>query len=250
MEARACEPASQEMFEQLMTPLLSTEVRAVLEFGCGTGALARRLAQAAPRAQVYASDKSAGMLTVARHAAESEKIDNLHLALWDVLDEAAFPFAAKSFDLIVSSVVIPYLDDAQTTALIHRLAARLSARGLMVFLEQDVTTDTVNFPKIGLARGVLAKDARNLKRTIALGLRPIFREAGLHLLPRRSFLWTDETYGAYTRDLLERMADAASDQGRIKPEERDEWKKTLIDLAEAGDFYYGIVYHLIAGRRE
>jgi hypothetical protein len=49
---------------------------------------------------------------------------------------------------------------------------------------------------------------------------------------------------------LERFADAGSDQGRINPEEREQWKNTLEQLAGAGDFYYGIVYHLIAGRRQ
>jgi hypothetical protein len=111
-------------------------------------------------------------------------------------------------------------------------------------------TDTVNFPQFELVRGVLRKDLRNFKRTLALGLRPFLRDAGLQVLPRRSFLWTDDAYGAYTRDLLERFADAACDKGYIKPEERDEWKNSLEDLAGAGDFFYGIVYHRIAGKRK
>ena len=75
------------------------------------------------------------------------------------------------------------------------------------------------------------------------------RRAGLQVLPRRSFLWTDDLYGPYTRQLLETFADAACEAGRITPQERDEWKGTLLALAGAGDFYYGIVYHLVAGRR-
>ena len=37
-------------------------------------------------------------------------------------------------------------------------------------------------------------------------------------------------------------------KGFINLEKRDEWKKTLDDLAKSGDFYYGIVYHRVAGR--
>jgi SAM-dependent methyltransferase len=249
MEARAMEKASQEMFRHLVIPLLSPEVKTVLEFGCGTAALARRLARAAPRATVYASDKSDGMLKVARQAVEAEKIGNVVVGLWDVLDEKSFPFPTATFDLIVSSVVVPYLDDAETAAVIQRLSARLAPKGVLVFLEQDLATDTLNFPKSALVRSILAKEGRVLKRSLALGLRPLLREAGLEVLPRRSYLWTDDRYGAYTRDLLERLADAAHDRGRITPEEREEWKQTLNDLAKAGDFFYGIVYHLIAGRR-
>jgi SAM-dependent methyltransferase len=249
MEARAREPASQQMFAELVAPLLTPRVKTVLEIGCGTAALARRMARAAPQAVVYASDKSAGMLAAARHLADAEPAANLRLQLWDALDETGFPFPAESFDLIVSSVVVPYLDDAQTARLIQRLAARLAPGGVLAFIEQDLHTDTVNFPRPELFRGVLTRELRNLKRTLALGLRPLLREAGLQVLPRRSFLWTDDAYGAYTRELLETFADAACERGQISPAERDEWKQTLNDLAAAGDFYYGMVYHRVAGRR-
>jgi len=146
-------------------------------------------------------------------------------------------------------VVVPFLDDAETVALIGRLTSRLAPGGILAFVEQDWATDTVSVPQFALLREVLAKDSRDLKRTLALGLRPCLREAGLQVLPRRSYLWADDAYGAYARDLLERLADAARDRGRITPEERGAWKQTLDDLSRAGDFYYGIIYHLVAGRR-
>jgi SAM-dependent methyltransferase len=250
MEARAQEPASQAMFQQLVAPLLSSNVKTVLEFGCGTAALSRRIARAAPQAAVYASDKSAGMLAAARRLAETEGLSNLHFQAWDVLDESSFPFPTPQFDLIISSVVIPYLDDAQTAALIGRLASsHLAPGGILAFIEQDLTTDTVYFPRFDFLREVLTKDLRNLKQTLALGLRPILRQAGLEVLGRRSFLWTDDAYGAYTRELLETFGDAAYDRGHITAAQKEEWKKTLDDLAASGDFYYGMVYHCVAGRR-
>jgi SAM-dependent methyltransferase len=249
MEARSQEAASQEMFEQLIAPLLTAQVKTALEFGCGTAALSRRVARAAAQAVVYASDKSEGMLQVARQLIQSEQIDNIRLQVWDVLDETTFPFASAQFDLILSSVVIPYFDDAQIRAVIGRLSSRLSPGGILAFLEQDLSTDTVNFPRAEFFRGVLTRNVREAARSLAFGLRPVLRKAGLEVLPRRSFLWTDDAYGPYTRDLLERFADAAYDRGQIRLEEREEWKKTLEDLSRSGDFYYGMVYHLVAGRR-
>lgn len=248
MEARAQEPASREMFEALVTPLLTDQVTSVLEFGCGTAALSRRIARAGARRRVVASDKSDGMLEAAARLAEAEGLGNLRFQRWDVLDESAFPFPIPQFDLIISSVVAPYLDDDQTAALIGRLAARLSPGGVLAFIEQDLATDTVYYPGPELLRGVLTPDQRNFKRTLALGLRPVMRAQGLRMLPRRSFLWTDDAYGAYTCELLERFADVACERGSIRPDERDKWKKTLLALAASGDFYYGIVYHCISGR--
>jgi SAM-dependent methyltransferase len=249
MEARASEPASEEMFAQLIRPLLGLGVTNVLEVGCGTAALSRRVAAALPGATVYGIDKSQGMLAVAERFIREEGLGNVRLLSWDVTDEASFPAPAVPFDLILSSVVIPYLDDEQTSDLIQRLAARLKPGGVLAFMEQDLGTDTVHFPKYEILEAVLCKGTRDLKETLSLGLRPSLRAAGLELLPRRSFLWTSDRYGAYCRDLLERLADANRDRGRLTEEQTAEWKRTLEELDAAGDFYYGMVYHLVAGRK-
>ena len=250
MEDRAIAPASQTMFDSFVAPLLDPPPRRILEVGCGTAALSRRVAQKLPNATVHATDKSEGMLAAARGYAEQEPgVGTLILGLWDVLDPAAFPFeSGDGFDAILSSVMVPYLDDEQTAALVGDLSARLSPGGVLGFIEQDLTTDTVNFPDFDLLRRVYARDSRDLKKTLALGLHPYLRDAGLELLPRRSFLWTDDEYGPYTRELLERIADDALAEGRITAAERPRWTRTLEALAASGDFYYGIVYHRIAGR--
>lgn len=252
MEARAQEQASEAMFQQLVVPLLTespSQVKRVCEFGCGTAALARRIARFAPEMMVCASDKSAGMLGFAQRLIEQEGLTNLHLYAWDVLDEAAYPFPTAQFDLIISSVVIPYFDDDQAVELIAQFAAHLAPGGVLAFMEQDWMSDTVNYPGFDQANKVIGKDHRVYKQSLGLGLRPMLRRAGLELLPRRSFLWSDDAYGPYTRDLLERFADSAYDRRRITVKERDEWKQTLNKLAASGDFFYGMVYHLVAGRQ-
>lgn len=261
LEDRAREAASDAMFDELVVPLLEPSPANVLEVGCGTAALSRRIARLSPGAIVHATDKSEGMLAAAREYAESEARANagpnagvnaggkLILGRWDALDAGSFPFEpGLRFGLILSSVVVPYLDDEQTAALVRDLASRLAPGGVLAFVEQDLMTDAVNFPRFDLTRRVLARDERDLKTTLTLGLRPLLRGARLELLPRRSFLWTDDGYGPYTRELLARLADAALETGRITAAEREEWGNGLDDLADAGDFYYGLVYHRVAGR--
>lgn len=217
--------------------------------GGGTAALSRRLARALPGSVVYAADKSAGMLSFAAERAEGAS--NLHLGRWDVTEPADFPFeGAGPFGLILSSVLVPYLNDEQTAALVGDLASRLAPGGVLAFVEQDVMTDGVSFPRYELFSCVYARDTRELDATMALGLRPLLRWAGLTVLPRRSFLWTDEEYRPYTRELQAGLADAALRAGHITPEERAEWDVTLELQAAEGDFYYGLVYHRVAGRRE
>ncbi len=75
-------------------------------------------------------------------------------------------------------------------------------RGVLAFIEQDLATDTVYYPGEELHQTVLTKELRSKKRSLALGLRPVLREAGLSVMLRRLFLWTDDCYGAYACDLL------------------------------------------------
>jgi SAM-dependent methyltransferase len=248
MEARALEPASEAMFRELVAPLLAPGVRRVLDIGCGTGSLARRIARLAPDAEVVATDKSTGMLQVGELLAKSEGLSRVKFLPWDVMDEAAFPGGPGAFDLIVSSVMIIYLSEDDAENLIGRLARRLSPGGVLAFVEQDLMTDTIGEPSELFLR-VLAKDKRSFKRSQALGLRLILRNAGLELLPRASFLWSDENYGAYTRELLERFADSCRQGGGISADEADAFKKALDEQAARGDFYYGLVYHRIAARK-
>ncbi len=248
MEARAQEPASLAMFDALVRPLLIGEMRAVLDIGCGTASLARRIAAHLPNADVHASDKSAGMLKIAAHLAGAEGLARIRMAPWDVLEGSAFPFAETAYDLIVSSVMIVYLDEREAIDVVGRLAKRLKPGGVLAFIEQDLMTDAAN-DTTGLFLKVLEKDRRAIRPTQALGLARILKGAGLDVLPRASFLWTDDRYGAYTRELLERLADAAAARGAVTGGERASFKRVMDEHAAAGEFYYGLVYHRVAGRR-
>lgn len=246
MQARADEPASRAMFEALIEPRLkSRQFRRILEVGCGTGALARRIAMHSG-AEVFATDKSAEMI---RFASELTTSRNVNFAAWDATKNFEFPFGEGAFDLIVSSVVVPYLSDDETRALVRSLAARLCPSGLLFFLEQDLRTDSIAFPDPELCTRVLLKDERTIRPTMCLGLRAPMREAGLVLESTRSFLWTDSSYGPYLRDLLPRVADDALAAKRISVSERHFFCDSLDQMAENGDFHYSLVYHAIVGRR-
>jgi SAM-dependent methyltransferase len=247
MEARAQEPMSDAMFRALVLPLTSVDTRSVLELGCGTAALSRRLARVYHHAQIVAVDKSRGMLEAARALIEREGARNVQLAEWDVLEEDHFPFKVSRYNLILSSVLVPYLKEAETAGLVKRMVGRLEAGGILAFVEQDLMSDTL-FDPTGLARRVLAKEDRVIRKTQGLGLRRLLREEGLRLFPKQSFLWADERYGAYTRDLLGRMADAARSRGDLTEAEVERFKGTMEDLVRAGDFQYTMTYHLVAGR--
>lgn len=247
LEWRAQAPASQAMFDALVAPLLPTAGR-VLEVGAGSAPLVRKALRANPTLHGYATDKSAAMLQVAAKLAAGEGLKAFEAAPWDVTDAAAFPLGNAPFDLIVSSVMMPYLTDDESEAVIHDLARRLTPGGWLVFVEQEARTQFVHFPRrdFPILQGL---HRTGNKRTIGLGLRPLLRAAGLRLLPTASYLWTDTDYGPYVRDLMRRYGEDAERAGEITPTEHAEWRREIAALVAAGDYHYAMGYHRIAGQR-
>ncbi len=248
MEARSQVPASKDMFEFLLGPLLGEGVKTVLDVGCGTAPISRRIKAKRPELKVFACDKSAEMIRVAESLAKTEQLKGLEFKTWDVLNEGAFPFETKTFDLIVSSVMIPYFADEQIRDIVVRLAARLAPGGTLAFMEQDLMTDSLNYPD-DLVKKIFAKEQRATRSTLSLGLRNTLREAGLEILPNRSYLWTEAQYGAYVRDLLGRFLKANLANGSMTQQEVEKANQTLEIRATEGDFFYSLNYHLIAGRK-
>jgi 2-polyprenyl-6-hydroxyphenyl methylase/3-demethylubiquinone-9 3-methyltransferase len=89
-----------------------------LDAGCGTGTIARRLAQQGYR--VTAVDGSPRMIEAAKRAASGP--DSLPLCFLRVNDVAELPFADATFDAIVCSSVLEYVD---TPSLVLREFARV-----------------------------------------------------------------------------------------------------------------------------
>ena len=108
----------------LLALLPEVDGRRVLDLGCGAGQLARHLATLGA-AEVVGIDVSERMLALARAEWAHPRVTYRRGALEDV----AFP--AARFDLVVSSLVLHYVDDYR--GLVVRIAGWLAAGGVLVY---------------------------------------------------------------------------------------------------------------------
>ena len=69
------------------------------------------------------------MVPAPARLAAAEGLTAFQAAPWDVTDTAAFPFGGEPFNLIVSSVMMPYLTDEECAAVVADLAGRLTPGG-------------------------------------------------------------------------------------------------------------------------
>ena len=148
------EAAAASLREQARALNLQLSGARVLDFGCGTGLLAERLAPLA--AQVVALDPSSGM--IARLAAKIDgglaRVEAVHGVLDDeVLKRDAF---ARPFDLIVASSVCAFLDDYPGT--LRQLARLLRPGG--AFVQWDWELRAADEEPFGLSRQAVGEALR------------------------------------------------------------------------------------------
>ncbi|MGH8128153.1 MAG: peptide chain release factor N(5)-glutamine methyltransferase, partial [Gammaproteobacteria bacterium] len=92
-------PETELLVDLALERLPAEKASRVLDLGTGSGAIAIAIAHARPHACVFAVDRSAEALAVARGNAQRHNLDNLTFIHSDWLA----PFADERFDLIVSN---------------------------------------------------------------------------------------------------------------------------------------------------
>lgn len=109
--------------------LIPGSPRAVLDLGCGTGALAAEIAAAHPAARFTLLDGAQGMIEQAQRTLDG------HVEAALVQDFAA-PLPAGPFCAVVSALAIHHLDDAGKASLYRRAFDVLKPGGVLVNAEQ------------------------------------------------------------------------------------------------------------------
>ena len=110
----------------LQGELRDVEHPAVLDLGTGSGAIALALKNACPRARLWAGERSAGALAVARANAERLALD-VRFAQGDWWGALAGTPDAPVFDLVVSNPPYIAADDPHLAALTHEPLSALVA---------------------------------------------------------------------------------------------------------------------------
>jgi ubiquinone/menaquinone biosynthesis C-methylase UbiE len=133
MELRATDPQQQQMLSDYLSRIDFPPSAQVLEVGCGTGAISRRLGEVDGVAEVIGTDPSVGLLHRARALASGVP----HLSFREA-DGRELPFEDGGFDVVVAHTVVSHLPEPERlvaeAARVLRRAAR--SRSSMVTTPQ------------------------------------------------------------------------------------------------------------------
>ncbi|MEE8507537.1 MAG: class I SAM-dependent methyltransferase [Myxococcota bacterium] len=144
----------------------------VLDVGCGTGTLAVLLKKSVPEAHVVGLDADRAALEIARKKATEAEVEiEFHEALaWNA------PFEPKSFERVVSSLVLHHLRDRDKLRTLQKVRAWLRPGGELHIADWGKAQNAlmrVAFVSVQLLDG-FQTTTENVRR----GLVPVLRDAG------------------------------------------------------------------------
>jgi ubiquinone/menaquinone biosynthesis C-methylase UbiE len=155
-------------WDQITTDFIRSGMNG-LELGCGTGGLTCRMAKAG--AVVTAIDISPRMLSIASDTArEAGILEKIHFKRMDAT-RIADHFPARSFDLIVASLMMSELSVAERTVVLESCAGLIKPDGRLVLVDEVIPEGFLNRLKYNLFRVPLAFITWILTRTSTQPLR-------------------------------------------------------------------------------
>lgn len=206
----------------------------VLDAGCGTGAVTRRIARRIAPSNAIGVDLDEFFITKARAFAANEGIENVQFEVGDVTD---LQFSDSTFDLSYSRLVLMHVQDPIKT--VSELRRVTKSDGIVAVSDTDDDAMLI-YPPIPKSTELRNKSiewmkAKGVDRHIGKQLYDIFRQAGLksiRIIPFPFIITQEnaEALNAYVSNLkqsFEQIKDPLIEQGVITAVESDEVYKEL-----------------------
>lgn len=244
INARAEIPDQAQAHAALVEALAPTPSERLLDFGCGTGVIARRLAPLVGKdGAVVAVDISAGMLDFARTCGGPA-----HLR-YERYDGSALPFADDSFD--GGAIARTLLHVAQPHETLVELRRIIRPGGRLAILECDWGTMAVDHSDRTLTRRILdwrtdTVDGNNWmgRQLVARSLAAGWRISDIRVL---TTIGRDETTTHFGS--LRRCVELALQNRVIDQSEHDRWVGELDGRLAAGLFFATINEYIVVANK-
>lgn len=237
LEVRAADPQQRVMLNAYLSEVRLPNQAIALEIGCGTGAVARVLAEMPGVREVIGLDPSPVFVDQARKLSEGLPRLSFHTG-----DGRAVPFGDASFDAVVFHTTLCHLPNPEKAL---REAKRvLRTGGWLAVFDGDYLTATVAIDAFDpLQQAVDAMIANFVHNPwLMRNLGHILGSMGFTVTSLRSHGYTQTTEPAYMLTIIDRGADLLAGAGSIDPNQAEALKKEARRRVDAGAFFGHISY--------
>jgi ubiquinone/menaquinone biosynthesis C-methylase UbiE len=237
LETRGADPQQHEMRRAFLGEIDFPSAARVLDVGCGTGVLTRRLARLERVASVVGVDAAGSLL--ARAGELAADIDNIE---FQEADARALPFEDAAFDIVVFDSTLSHVPEPESAVAEAFRVLRPSGR-LAVF-DGDYATTTVALgdhdPLQACVDAMVTSsvtDSRVVRR-----LQAMVRRCGFDVVSFRSHGFVETGDGVYMLSIVDRGADVLRARGEVDEETAAALKAEARHRVDAGTFFGHIAY--------
>jgi ubiquinone/menaquinone biosynthesis C-methylase UbiE len=244
LETRGADAQQQGMRDAFLAGIGFPADARVLEVGCGTGVLTRRLARWPNVDSVVGVDVAPSLLDRARVLCAALP----NVAFQDG-DATALPFADATFDVVVLDSTLSHVPDAERA--VAEAARVLRPNGVLAVFDGNYSTTTVALgahdPLQACVDAMMSgslTDAWLMRRLPAL-----VRDCQLDVIRYASHGYVETSEAEYLLTVIDRGADMLEAAGQIGHELAAALKGEARRRAKTGSFFGQIVYTSLVARR-
>jgi ubiquinone/menaquinone biosynthesis C-methylase UbiE len=243
LETRGAEAKQQELRRAFLSGIDFPADARVLEIGCGTGVLTRRLATWPRVSEVVGVDVAPSLLERARELSAP-----LATVTFQEADARDLPFADASFDVVVFDSTLTHVPGPEQA--LEQAARVLRPAGLLAAFDGDYSTTTVALHEHDVLQTCVEAmvDGSVHDRWLVRRLPSLVRRCGLEVLQLASHGYVD-TEGAYMLTIVDRGVDLLVAAGTLARDTADALKAEGRRRVESGTFYGFIAYGSLVGRK-
>ncbi|HSB02905.1 MAG TPA: methyltransferase domain-containing protein [Anaerolineales bacterium] len=246
LEERSRSPDMREVNEAVCKVLDPRSGERILEVGCGSGVLCRRMApHTQPDGYVTGVDISPQFITEAQRYALVEGVAKQ--VVFECARGESLPYPKAAFDGALAARLLLHTDDP--SAILGEMARVVRPGGRIVAMDWDFDSVVVDHPDRELTRRLLHWRADHHGGDNWSG-RQLWRRmmnAGIRCLTIHPIVTVVHKEEDSLTQSLWRAAQVSRDGGAISADEHDAWVRELKERIQDGSFFASIVYFIVRG---
>lgn len=245
LEERGRHPRFAAMIKRYVETLPRQRPLTVLDLGCGTGVVARHLAEwLDDGSKIHAADVSAGFLREAAKLAPGVAIQ------WDHLTGGKLSYEEASFDAVAIHTLLSHVEEPGET--LRGVARILKPGGRLIVFDADHAGTTYGLPDFAEMRRIdhLLTSAIACHPDICRQLPRLLKSVGLVVEDHAAEVISECGRGDFWLSSVRGFARMIPELGILPEDEAAAWVGQLLQSHEEGTFFAAGTYYTFFARKE